>query len=42
MEEEKDIRQGCELSKSFGSILGDIGLYITYFKAEEQLYLGNY
>jgi hypothetical protein len=33
MEEEKDIGQGCELSKSFGSILGDIGLCMTYFEA---------
>jgi len=32
IEEEKDIRQGYKLSKSFGSILGDIGLCITYFE----------
>jgi hypothetical protein len=42
IKKEKDIRQGYKLFKSFRSILGDIGLYITYFKAEEQLYLGNY
>jgi hypothetical protein len=30
--EEKDIGQGCKLSKSFGSILGDIGLCMTYFE----------
>ena len=27
--EEKDMRQSSRLSQSFGSILGDIGLYIT-------------
>jgi len=32
MNEEKDIRQGCKLSKAFGSILGDIGLCMTYFE----------
>jgi hypothetical protein len=32
VDKEKDIGQGCKLSKTFGSILGDIGLYITYFE----------
>jgi hypothetical protein len=32
VDEEKDIGQGCKLSKTFGSILRDIGLCITYFE----------
>jgi hypothetical protein len=32
VDEEKDIGQGCKLSKTFGSILGDIGLCMTYFE----------
>lgn len=32
MDEEKDMGQGCKLSQSFGSILGDIGLCMTSFE----------
>jgi hypothetical protein len=32
VDKEKDIGQGRVLSKTFGSIIGDIGLYITYFE----------
>ncbi len=32
IDKEKDIRRGCKLSKTFGSIFGDIGLYMTYFE----------
>jgi hypothetical protein len=32
IDEEKDIRQGSKPSEAFGSILGDIGLCMTYFE----------
>ncbi len=41
MEEEKDIGQGCKLSKSFGSILGDIGLCMTYFEEGRAVSFGK-
>lgn len=41
MHEEKDIRQGCKLSKAFGSILGDIGLCMTYFEEGRAVLFGK-
>jgi hypothetical protein len=31
----KDIQQGCNLFKTFGSVLKDISLCITYFEEEK-------
>ncbi len=41
MDEEKDIQQGCKLSKSFGSILGDIGLCMAYFEEGRAVSFGE-
>ncbi|KAF4627968.1 hypothetical protein G7Y89_g10190 [Cudoniella acicularis] len=36
---DEDIRQGCKLSKTFGSILGDIGLCMTYFEGGKSSFI---
>jgi Phosphotransferase enzyme family len=41
MDEEKDIRQRCNLSKTFGSILGDIGLCMTHFEEGRAVSFGK-
>ncbi len=41
IDEEKDIRQGCKLSQTFGSILGDIGLCMTYFEEGRAVSFGE-
>lgn len=41
MDEEKDARQGCKLSKAIGSILGDIGLCMTYFEEGRAVSFGE-
>ena len=38
---DEDIRQGCRLSKTFGSILGDIGLCMTYFEEGRAVSFGE-
>jgi hypothetical protein len=39
--DEENIRQGCKLSKTFGSILGDIGLCMTYFEEGRAVSFGE-
>jgi hypothetical protein len=39
--EEKDTRQGCKLSQTFGSVWGDIGLCMTYFEEGRAVSFGD-
>lgn len=41
MNEEKDIRQGYKLSKTFGNILGHIGLCMTHFEEGRAVLFGE-
>lgn len=38
---QKDHRQGCKLSKTFGRTLGDIGLCMTYFEEGRAVSFGE-
>lgn len=41
VKDEEDIRQGCKLSKTFGSILGDIGLCMMDFEEGRAVLFGE-
>ncbi|KAI9742400.1 MAG: hypothetical protein M1818_003933 [Claussenomyces sp. TS43310] len=41
IDREKDFGQGCKLSQTFGSILGDIGLCMTYFEEGRAVSFGE-
>jgi hypothetical protein len=36
--DKENIQQGCKLPKTFGSILGDIGLCMVYFEGSAVLF----